>query len=228
MKYSFITALVSIYMMALATATAQTEAVIPIRAQIAALSLDQTLDDLTYRQGQSFEPLFIPNAAPSNAYDYEGPPTLYFYQGSPVDLETTPPVASVQLPESGKFLLLFIPQEKGTYRVTALPNSATDFPENSFRFFNLCDFAVAGALNDDKFKLEPRSQDVVSFEIGNRPKLTVQLATARDDNWKLVYRSKWDFTNGQRVNVFFVPDELQPSGIRIRRYYELAPVEETE
>ncbi|MGF1529988.1 MAG: hypothetical protein ACFCU4_01350 [Puniceicoccaceae bacterium] len=204
----------------------------PVKVSLSFLSLDVSINDLFFLSEDDPIPFLVPNAAPSQPYPYFGSTTLHLYRqtdpsrGLPSTdpAQLPPPIATVQLDPQGKdLLLLFVSSGRDTPKVYTLSNDLGTFPANSFRFFNLCHFKVAGQLNSESFQIPPRSQQIIPLTEAGHPQITVQLATLRGDDWKRVYRSKWRFNPLQRLNVFFIPDENQPSGIRIRRYYELAP-----
>jgi hypothetical protein len=202
------------------------------------LSLGYSIEDLALYSDGVFQPIQIPGATRSDPFNYVGSPVLQFYAQS--DLEVLPPeqreppfvtpILTLALnPEAEQPLLVF-DRNRGAgarvpYRSFVLEESAQAFPPNSYRFFNVTGSPLMGELNGKRFALGTRQSVTVSPMDGERntSNMVIKLALARDEQWDLIYSSKWSFQPDRRTLVFLLPSARSPQSVTVRRIGERLP-----
>lgn len=153
-------------------------------------------------------------------YNYYGPSRLVFFE------ETTSPDGSmVRQPkayfdtasDTGKVILLFTPNQAGSYRVFAININPQNFAAGSYRFINLSPREVAIKLGDDRHVIKSASQEVVLPGFGDRQRFSAQMAApSHESGWELIFSTDWTHQKRKRVLVFFYEDDSGKVQVKVQ------------
>lgn len=187
-----------------------------------AVAWNETIRGLYYFDSGQPVPIIIANGAPGEIRSYYGPSPLTFYtrlagEDGEYDYQ---PKATVSLENSQRklFLVFFQNTPDSPIRIFPIPDSEEDFGAGDFHFNNFTSKDVLLRVGEDRFSLSPGDFRVVNISEGNAQNVEVQIAsTDEENNWRLVYQSRWGPPGNRRVWVFLHGEETRPS---IRRFTE--------
>ncbi|WOO41545.1 hypothetical protein [Rubellicoccus peritrichatus] len=203
-----------------------------VNVSFRALSWDNTIPKVEYFDGTEVASFLVPNGSRSVVQHYTGPATITFYDTlrfGPDNAPIYPPVAFASIPPDIQSpLFLFIKNADGDdypYKVLVVDESAQNFPNGSYRFFNLTQYNLACLFGKNKFQLKPGSQETLSTEEAEKKYVEIKLARndERTEGWRLAYASKWGIRKNRRALVFLYSKPDDPSEIITKKYYDNGP-----
>lgn len=195
-----------------------------ISLEFSLLSLGSTLRDLHFDTVEGRQTVTITNAARSHSIRYTGSPNLIFYRlGEPDALgdETISEFARINLTQHREnLLLLFLPtSDDDKARIHPLKETLEDFPNGSWRLFNLTTAPLAVAVRGGEPLIIP-NQELRTLQIDSDRARTrrVEIAIYREEGWEMIYRSLWSHRPDSRTLVFLTPQGENTERIRVNRF----------
>jgi hypothetical protein len=130
-----------------------------VSARFRALAFAQPIMDGAYLGPKGSVPLLITSDFLTAEQSYRGPTTLEFVR-QPADGPAVP-LASTQMVDGARVILLLIPTEGGRQRVIQLPDREGDFPWGSIRFINLVGRPAVVRYGSNQTALAPNADAVI-------------------------------------------------------------------
>lgn len=199
-----------------------------VSVKLSLLSLGSTLRNLHFDTADGRQTTTVTNAARTASFQYVGKPELVFYRTDSTtdgEVETNIPLAAIDLRNhSGNLLLLFSPTGKqDRMRIFPLPESEGDFPNGSWRLFNLTRSALAVAAKEAEPVMIPsRELRTLTIQSDQARTRRVEIAIYREDGWEMIYRSLWSHRPDSRTLVFITPQGDNDERIRVNRFTDSA------
>jgi hypothetical protein len=187
---------------------------------------DQSISELHYSAQGDDQAVNIPNGAPTQPFSYKGASPLNFYTLHPAEDGTVVRKirASVELNAGiDDWLLVFVPSRGAgdvQYRILAVPDDQSGARANSFLFFNYMESDLAVRVDDSRELLPRGSFKVFEASEAGGKNVTVQLASADESGWDLIYQSKWGHPRDRKVWAFLFTDENGRT--KVKKFYQRA------
>lgn len=193
-----------------------------LQIRFSTLAWNEAIRDLYYFDSEKPTSIIVPNGAPSQSHTFSGSSPLTFYTRNAVDggEYMYKPAARVDIDEgmSDVLLIFFRDNTTGTFEVYPIPIVGNEFRAGDFHINNLTQRNLLLRFGEDRFPLSPGGSRIVRIAVESAQNVEVQMAsTDEDENWLMVYQSRWGPPGDSRVWVFFYGDGLRPS---IRRFSE--------
>lgn len=192
------------------SSTAQRQEVPTLNLTWQGMSLDQTLRGIGFVEGETVEPVFIPNAAFSPRYKYSGPASLRFVRatGSELPASEREPLARVDVPDDTRKALFFFDQAGPESGIRIFPVALKPEPLRPGQVLgiNLTERRIAGFHDGIQFELQPGETTVFTpNEIGESRvvQVSVQVATWGGDGWQARVNARYGMTPDFRVRLLF-------------------------
>lgn len=190
------------------------ENIISIRVQGLSMS-DTPIEDLFWRQEDSYEPFPAPvNFLPASI-EYTGPNPMILYTKSEKPIEGEAlyrPVASVQIPEKSGEMIFLCRQDGQGVNVAPILVRNDSFPDGSYLIFNLGTRPILFVMKDSSRTLAPNSAQI---EEGPKDRAPIQVILRfADDPENLSLVSTTWFHNPLHRNLVFFQEEGQKLNVR--------------
>lgn len=163
---------------------------------------DDTIEDISYLQGDSLEEVVIPSWRRSDVdYAYRGSATMKFY--SKKDTEAAP-VATVDLQPGVRHYTIMMLTQGGQYKALAIPDDPEHSPVGKARVINFSKYKIALQANGENVAvLNPREQVVVAPNTDNNL-LKVKMAYEEDGQWRQAGLRRYVISQWQQTTIFYV------------------------
>lgn len=195
-----------------------------VSARFRALSFSQPIMDGAYLGPKGAVPLLITSDFLTAEQAYRGPATLEFVRKPPEGAET--PLASTQLADGAKVILLLIPTEGGRQRVIQLPDREGDFPWGTLRFINLTGRQALVRYDKLSKSIAANGEAVVRPPANAKGYASGQILTLVDGELRPGYNIRTFQQPDVRALYFLLPgsgDGVLLKGVEERRAPEPAP-----
>jgi hypothetical protein len=211
----------AVFVLAALAAPGQTA---PFKTRILTLALDQQLENVFFMNAGSVVPFNADRTGLSSPFDYSGT-RQFVLRANADEFAAKPPLpaplASVQLPEKAKLVLLVAsraPEDK--IKLAAYDVSSEGFRAGDYRVFNFSEKTVSLIFGRSKFALKPGEDKMVSDVVLQDKVLdvTVQIAEVEDGFPKRVYASSWGHQPAKRHYVLLFNGSHPTRPIAIRRF----------
>ncbi len=133
-------------------------------------------------------------------------------------------LATVKLPDKGAlFLLFFLPDGSGKFKVVTMEDSVGSFPLGSYRILNLSRLPVRLTLEKKDYDFKPGAIGLIMDPPVQDNMHSAMLAMAyADNNWKRIGSGLWPHPGQKRsIQVFF--DNPQTRQTELRGFRDIAP-----
>lgn len=187
-----------------------------IEVVFSAISSGDSLAGLWYRDERGNDlPLHIPAGARSRFYAYSGPRDLVLYEkqtdasGETVRI----PRAGARLPEADTVLLLLSPSAEPDkpHTLLALPEALDASNKALVRLINASNLPVVASVSGEKTAIAPGSvQDLSAPSTVAGESAGVMFAVYTDEDWQLLFSTRWTFDAGMRRTVLIQSTEKLP------------------
>ena len=108
-------------------------------------------------------------------------------------------------------------------RIFPLPEAEEDFPNDSWRLFNLTRSALAVAAKEAEPVMIPsRELRTLTIQSDQARTRRVEIVIYREDGWEMIYRSLWSHRPDSRTLVFITPQGDNDERIRVKRFTDSA------
>lgn len=165
--------------------------------------------DLWIRSGSEWIQPRAPSSFLAAPIDYSGPSELVFYrkqeseEGQPAYTRVG---AATLPPGQGEWLLILASQKKGWVPPRVVNIDSQNFPNGTYRFFNLCDQMVGLKMDENLYRLPAGSIEDVRPKMEEPKPISVQFMKAGDLDRASLVTTTWFYNETQRKLVFFIPN----------------------
>ena len=135
-------------------------------------------------------------------------------------------LAKVNLPRTGnQFMLIFLPDGKGAYRILPLDDSMKEFPLGSYRVISLSRLPVKLMLEKKSWDLAPGQTSIIEDPPVQENQHSAMQALAQiDGKWERISTGLWPHPGKKRaVQLFF--DNPVSKQTELRGFKDVAPPE---
>lgn len=186
-----------------------------ISATFRALAFSGTIPDAAYAISEDERvPLDISSDVMTLEQSYRGPTTLTFTHLAK-DL-TEKPLASVQLADRSRVILLFIPDEKGGLSIKALRDAEGDFPWGTLRFINLTGARVRIKSGGTVLNLDNGGDRALRPAAAHRQYAMTEIETEREDGFARGYMLRTFQEDNLRAIYFLLPGDPREHSVSLK------------
>lgn len=198
-----------------------------IRATFRALAFSAPIPDAVYVVSEDERmPLGISSDILTAEQNYQGPANLIFNHLAK-DLSEKP-LASVQLPDRSRLILLFIPNEKGGLSIQALDDAEGQFPWGTLRFINLTGTRVKINAGGAVMDLNNGGDRALRPAANNKQYAMTEILTERENVFSRGYMLRTFQEDNLRAIYFLLPGDPNEHAIRIKGIEERKGDEKTK
>jgi hypothetical protein len=208
-------------MLLAASASAQQQ---QMKTRLMTLSLDRHVESLYFLNGGKAQPFTAERSGLGEPFAYTGTPR-FILRAKPEDFSSPPPlpppVASVDLPQQARMVMLVAGTGSGgKLKLAAYDISPGRFQAGDYRVFNFSTKNLAMMIGQNRFALRPGQDTIVSNSMLRDRVLDVfvRIAEERDGGMKKVYSSAWGHKPSKHHYVFLFNGSEDASPVEIRRY----------
>jgi len=167
--------------------------------------------------------IMIYPARVTKSYAYNGTTPIVFYKKNNGDEEPTLIGTFDLKPGVSSWMLLFVQQADGGYRIAGYPMPVMSRSNSvSCSFINISRAPVVGIIGKQKFSLSPGEMKSIdlSDDASNESSSQIMLALRNKDTWTKFYSTYWGVRDNQRWTVLIYPKE-DASGLRVLKIREV-------
>ncbi len=198
-----------------------------ISATFRALAFSGPIPDAAYAISEDERvPLGMSSDILTAEQSYQGPANLVFTHLAK-DL-TEKPLASVQLVDRSRLILLFIPNEKGGLSIQALNDAEGQFPWGTLRFINLTGARVRINAGGAVMELDNGGDRALRPAANNKQYAMTEILTEREDGFSRGYMLRTFQEDNLRAIYFLLPGDPKEHAIRIKGIEERKGDEKTK
>lgn len=178
-----------------------------ISARFRALAFSAPIADAAYATSEDERvPLLVTSSFMTGEQRYRGPANLVFTHLSVKDLTETP-LASVQLADQSKVILLFVPDGKGGQAIKVLRDVDGDFPWGTMRFINLTGWKVRLVSGGRSLDMDNGADRTFRPAAAHKEYAMTEIQVARDDGFARAYLLRSFQEDDLRTLYFLLPGD---------------------
>lgn len=215
------------YLLPVALFAAGTDVKVPsISATFRALAFAGPIPDAAYVVSEEERmPLDISSDILTMEQSYHGPANLTFTHLAK-DLSEKP-LASVQLADQSRVILLFIPNKQGGQSIMALRDAEGDFPWGTLRFINLTGARVRINVGGKFLTLDNGGDHAVRPAAANKQYAMTEIQTEREDGFARGYMLRTFQEDNLRAMYFLLPGDPKEHNLALKGIEERKGDEKT-
>lgn len=178
-----------------------------VNVRFRALAFSAPITDAAYAVSEDERvPLLITSSFMTGEQRYHGPANLVFTHLSAKDLTETP-LASVQLPDQSKVILLFVPDGAGGQAIKVLRDIDGDFPWGTMRFINLTGWRVRILSGGKSLVMDNGADRTLRPAAAHREYAMTEVQVERPDGFGRAYLMRTFQEDDLRSLYFLLPGD---------------------
>jgi len=186
-----------------------------VSATFRALAFAGPITDAAYAVSEDERvPLLISSDMMTAEQRYHGPANLRFTHLAK-DLTETP-LATVQLPDQARVILLFVPDASGRQTVKVLRDIDGDFPWGTLRFINLTGGRVKVVSGARSVALENGGDRTLRPDARHQQYASTEILTEREDGWSRGYMLRTFQEDDLRAIYFLLPSDPREHAVLLK------------
>ncbi len=228
MKSNRMRLLAALFLLPLAVVAQQVVESPSISARFRVLAFSEPIDG-GYTLKKGWSPLLITSDFLTAEQSYRGPAALTILRKTVTG--STQPLASTQLTDGAKLILLLTPDGNGGQRIVQIDDAPGAFPYGSVRFFNLTGKPLGLRINSRSLVIATGEESVVKPSPDTRGYAAMQLMTQKDGEWGVGYNLRIFSQEDVRTIYFVLPGPADSHGVALKgveeRQTSKSPAEST-